>query len=94
MISNKSFRNVEKQFSITFEIENSIFRESDSDVFESNEQIHEKQFVSIIKNKNVNFFSKFFNKQFEIIRSFVSFSNQSIFFLFFFQQVDRVTNDI
>ena len=90
MISGKSFRSAEKQSSVTSEIENSIVRDSDSDVLETNEQTQEKQLVSMIKDKNVISFSKsvlfssqsafFFNKQLEIIRSFVSFSSQSVFF--------------
>ena len=82
MTSDKSFRNAEKQFSITFEVEDSIFRENDNDVLESNEQTHEKQLISMIKDKNVISFNKFSSKQLEIIRSFVSFSIQSIFVFF------------
>ena len=84
MIFNKSLRNVEKQSSITSEVEDSIIQDSDNDVFETNQLVHEKQLISMIKNNDVIFF----NKQFEIIRSFVSFSNQSTFFFFFNKSIE------
>ena len=84
MIFNKFFRNVEKQLSITSEIEDSIIQDNDNDVLETSQLIHEKQLISMIKDNDVIFFSK----QFEIIRSFVSFLNQSTFFFFFSKSIE------